>query len=933
MKNLRYLIALQFLSAIFAAGLILFGTPGLLQAAEKELTVASFPLKPLIFRDSDGEIKGINADLLNRIAQEQEWSVNYLAGSWGEGIERAQKGEVDLLTSVMYTEERDSFLDYTKQSYFTVWSAVYAVPDSGIDSILKLQGQTVAIMTGDQNGLNFKNLAKKFGLECHYIEYPDFAEVFQAVRQGKTAAGVAVNIYGAIHAPEYRLVQTSIIFDPKPLYFAVPEGKNHDVLEAIDAILERWKKNEKSFYYQTLDTWLTLGRVPQPLIPGWFIYTFGACLLALSGSYVWTLSLKKQVSRRTEELSEKTSRLEESEAKLKLLFSKATGAIFVFDRKTGNYIDANQAAEKLTGRPVAELKTLSTKDVTPIGSEKRIRSINKHDSSVDFGEVTYLRPNGETRTALLSAIPIDDHLSYGLAQDITDRKLAEIELSNSYKLFHTVLNSLPAGVYVSELDSWDILFMNDHLIQEFGADYTGRKCWEAFRHKTAPCEFCSNKHLLDKNGQPTGVYIWDEFNPVTGKHYLNHDRAIEWVDGRIVRLHISTDISEMKTLENQLRQKFKMEGIGVMAGGIAHNFNNNLAVILGSLELAQRKLSDPKKLENFIEQAKMATLRSRDLVAQILQFSRQRPIKKTSFKLSLVIEETEKLLAATLPATIRLLHELPPEAEQLVIEGDPGQIQEALINLCNNAVYAMDEKGDINIRLALAELDKTQIPADFNCLPGRYGCLSVTDTGRGVPENLIGKIFDPFFTTKKIHQGTGMGLATVRGIIDQHDGLIKVTSSPGEGSTFELYFPLSQTPVPHQAEPDREQLQHGSEAILLVDDESDLLEVTRQLLEELGYRILPSGCPKKALEMLASKKHPIDLVLTDQTMPNLTGVELAQEVKKIAPEIPVILMTGYSTKISEAEIGSYGISAYCRKPLSIGEISSAIRKVLNGQSS
>ena len=233
-------LSLRMLLLFSLASLSITCWPSTVNAASRELRVASFPIKPLIYTDTDGATKGINADLLNQVARNNDWQLTYVEGSWNDGLQRARDKEVDLLTPVMYTEERDRYLDYTQKSYFTVWSAVYALPKSGIETILDLQNKTVAVMQGDQNGLNFKQLAQQFDLRCEYLELQNFDDVFKAVQQENAHAGVAVNIYGMLQAGNYHLVQTSIIFDPKPLYFAVPEGTNSDILKALDESLSSW---------------------------------------------------------------------------------------------------------------------------------------------------------------------------------------------------------------------------------------------------------------------------------------------------------------------------------------------------------------------------------------------------------------------------------------------------------------------------------------------------------------------------------------------------------------------------------------------------------------------------------------------------------------------------------------------------------------------
>ena len=411
-------------------------------------------------------------------------------------------------------------------------------------------------------------------------------------------------------------------------------------------------------------------------------------------------------------------------------------------------------------------------------------------------------------------------------------------------------------------------------------------------------------------------------------------RLVE-IDGQELFYSIERDLTEQKKtarqqaeLEEQLRQKYKMEAVGLMAGGVAHNFNNSLAIVLGNLEMALRKFNEPDKLKDYIENAQTAVLRARDLVNQIMTYSRKGVHDRTPIYLPIVVDETFKLLRSTNPATIKLSCSMASNNHKLLINADPGRIQEALINLYTNAVHAMDEEGEIVISLQGVALDQKDIPARYDRAPGKYARLRVQDNGCGIPSDILEKIFDPFFTTKEVNIGTGMGLATVQGIVEQHEGLIKVHSRPGEGTSFELYFPLTANrrkndPV-QESEPPR-----GSERILFVDDEKMLNDVAEQILSELGYEVTCATEGKQALEMIKADPDRFDLILTDQTMPEMTGKELAHEIMKINSQLPVILCTGYSNKISAQDIGKEGIRAFCTKPLRLAELSVVVRQVLD----
>ncbi len=383
---------------------------------------------------------------------------------------------------------------------------------------------------------------------------------------------------------------------------------------------------------------------------------------------------------------------------------------------------------------------------------------------------------------------------------------------------------------------------------------------------------------------------------------------------------------ERKRLMRQLFQARKMKALGVLAGGIAHDFNNLLAVILGNIHLSQMKLPADSKIAPYLSNAMTAIVRSRDLVTQILTFSRQKSPELEPVNLPLVIDETSRLLRATIPTSIDIQTDLPHN--QVTINADSTQIQEVLINLCNNAVRAMNAQGELKIKLEPLKVGLTDIPIQYNVAPGHFARLSVRDSGAGIAPEVLEKIFDPFFTTKGVGEGNGMGLAVVHGIIESHAGFAKVRSYQGQGSTFEVYFPLI-TDSPKEDSVTDEDLPRGKERVLFVDDEQMLADIWSQLLAEYGYQVTTATSSQQALQLFSEQPQRFDLVITDQTMPELTGKELIEKLLSIRPELPTILCTGYSDLINQEDALALGVSAFLMKPLDISALSQAILKALD----
>jgi signal transduction histidine kinase len=386
---------------------------------------------------------------------------------------------------------------------------------------------------------------------------------------------------------------------------------------------------------------------------------------------------------------------------------------------------------------------------------------------------------------------------------------------------------------------------------------------------------------------------------------------------------------EKQRIATRLRQAQKMESIGTLAGGIAHDFNNILSAIMGYSEMTLYKLSDDSKARSNLEQVLLASNRARDLVNQILAFSRQSEQTRKPVQIGPLVKETLKLMRASLPTTINIMEQINEKGA--LIEADPTQIHQVLMNLCTNASDAMREKGggalkvDLD-RLNLYEKEAALLYPDLNA--GIYEMVSVSDTGDGMDSATIERIFDPYFTTKKAGKGTGMGLAVAHGIVKSHGGVINVHSEQGKGTTFQVLLPSIDGVAKSEGE-ELKPLPRGEERILFVDDEATLVDLGQQMLEHLGYKVKGKTSSIEALDTFRAHPDDFDLILTDKTMPNLTGFDLAKECKEIRSDIPIILCTGFSESTLLLRAGSLGISEIIMKPLLMRDLAGAIRKVLD----
>jgi len=391
---------------------------------------------------------------------------------------------------------------------------------------------------------------------------------------------------------------------------------------------------------------------------------------------------------------------------------------------------------------------------------------------------------------------------------------------------------------------------------------------------------------------------------------------------------VQRDVTRELKLDQQYRQAQKMEAIGSLAGGIAHDFNNILAAILGYTQIAVDTVKDRPATQKHLQAVLKATDRAISLVKQILTFSRKTDQENKPVMPKIIIKEAIKLMRASLPSTIEIQQNILSNS---VILADPTQIHQVIMNLCTNAGYAMQGKGGIlTISLADVDLDTISAAQHPELKPGRHVRLLVSDTGNGIEPEIIERIFDPFFTTKPHGEGTGLGLSVVHGIIQACDGAIDVQSATGKGTTFEMYLPIvtSETvPEIQRSDP----LPRGTEKILFVDDEPMLADINKKILESIGYHVTVCTASNEALNLFKEDPMAFDAVITDYTMPHMTGLELVQELITIRPGIPVMLCTGYSDAITQQKATAIGICECFVKPLKTYKLAKTLRTVFDNK--
>jgi|GEM_PF-4495266 len=512
------------------------------------------------------------------------------------------------------------------------------------------------------------------------------------------------------------------------------------------------------------------------------------------------------------------------------------------------------------------------------------------------------------------------------------RKSASITIKEKEAYYKAIVQGYAGMIYISD-KNFVIEFMNENLIKRTGRNATGEKCYKALHDLDEQCSWCHASDVFQGK-----TIRWEAQSPKDNRTYDVVNNPIHHADGSISKQSMIMDITEQKEmeeaqrkLENKLQQAQKMEAIGTLAGGIAHDFNNILTAILGYTELAMEcSPKDSKVVEN-LAKVLISGKRARDLVKQILAFSRQEATELIPIQPAILVKEAVNMLRPTLPTTIAIEQHVDPDTYTILV--NPTEFHQILINLCTNAYHAMEKRGGaLIISLTNTEFLAEELTYQAEVEAGRFVLLTVRDTGEGISPELKSKIFDPYFTTKETGKGTGIGLSIVHGIVTRYGGFISMYSEVGVGTIFRVYIPALDTAKTEDQKETTPSVT-GSERILLVDDEELITDMEQKILEGLHYKVTVSTSSKEALEMFTRNPTGYDMLITDQTMPEITGFQLAGQVLKIRPELPIILCTGYSNTISEKEALAAGISRYVIKPLTKIELSKIVREVFDEQKS
>lgn len=894
-------------------------------AYAKLVKVGVYSNKPLVFKDQQGMFQGLSIDILQYIAVQEGWELQFVEGSWPESLKRLEAGQIDLQVAIAISDDRKQLYNYSEQALITNWGKLYRHPDTKVSSIQGLKGKTVALVENDIHSIVFADWIARFNINLTTVLVDSYDGVLKRVASGEVDTGVVSRLYAMQNQALFQVQETPMVFNPIDVHYAAPNGENNDLIQAIDQHLKALRKENNSLYYQSLDKWFTAE--DDNLVPPWvrpaLIVVSGLLSLIIFVSFF----LKRQVAVKTRDLQ--------------TLFETSHAAIFIHDMD-GRALKVNETMLGMFDVDSEDALSLSIIDdySSPRNPLKRVAVYWKRVIAGAPQQFEWIARRPHDGSCFMVQVNMEKIQYFGSdavfisVQDISREREATEKLASSEEWLSVTLRSIGEGVITTDTDGKIIL------VNQAAEELTGWSQQEATHKPLQEIFTVTDDKTEEPRGNPgkivlaSGQVIRQQKHSILiardGSQKNITDSAAPIFDKAqniIGAVLVFRDTSAQKRAEDERKRLDKLNSVGILAGGIAHDFNNILGAILSNIELATFHTSSKNEAHRQLLEAKTATIRAKDLTGQLLTFAKGgEPVTKTA-SLDTVITDSARFVLHG--SAIQCNYRIPDGLWQVTI--DTGQISRVIQNLVINARQAMPEGGAIDISCEnISDISPvTQILPD-----GKYVRLCIADSGIGISEKYLDKIFDPYFSTK--NEGSGLGLASCFSIIKNHHGWITVDSSVGNGTTFSVYLPASIQADGKERETNsaRNMIAQSSRkaTILVMDDDAMIRDATKQLLTKAGHDVVLAKDGREAIGIYSKRietKHFIDILIMDLTIPDgMSGKKCIAEILRLNPKAKAVVVSGYSNDPVMAHYQDYGFSASIAKPFEFAELDKIINDLI-----
>lgn len=905
------------------------------------ITVATDPhWAPIEFLDKDLQYKGVAMDYLKEIEATLPIKFIFIRGTWQELMEKGKKGDVDIFSSLSITEERKKNFLFT-EPYISFPVVVFGNEKARyIRNIEDISNQNVGVVQSYATHDWVKKDYPSFNLQVT-ASIPDALE---KLRQEELSYFV-----GNIISTGY-YIQTGSYPDIKvvgntPYRFENRIAVQKDMPQLVSILNKTIASISEAKKREIYSNWIKLKYRKEVDYKIFYQLIMGSVLIFFLFIF-WNYHLSKRVEKKTAELKLSNKALMESESRFRSLYENIPIGLF---RATveGEIVSVNPAMVEMFGYANASEVLKKTSFDLYVNPNDRRELIN-HSSGSTFEVSREVELKKADNTAFWGSLHIrlqrngSNHTSYldGSVTNITMRKAAEKTLIENEKKYRTLFNSTNDAILILLDDQ--IVDCNLKALTMFTCSLENIRLKHMYQiHSPFSVEGPYSKSMFEQKVEAAlsgeiQFFEW-QYNKETGGVFDAEVTLIRMdISAQSYILSIVRDITQRKQgeaekekLMEKLNQSQKMEAIGTLAGGIAHDFNNILTAILGYTGFAKDSVAPGSELSSDLTEIEKAGRRAKALVQQILAFSRQSKEPLQPCHIHLNIKEALKLLRSSIPTTIEIRENIDTNCGAVL--SDPTQIHQIMMNLGTNAYHAMKESGGVlGVSLREVQIDKDDAASKgLNLTAGDYLQLEVSDTGRGMTKENLSKIFDPYYTTKPKGEGTGMGLSVVHGILKRYGGHISVYSELGKGSTFRIYFPKIKKGADIEPSVAPRAYPRGTEQALIVDDEEMIVNMLSRILTSLGYTVEAKKDSSEALAAFSAQPEAFDFIITDMTMPKLSGVQLIQRIRELRADIPIILCTGFSDLVDRDKAAELGVNKFLMKPIIKRDVAEAIREVLD----